>query len=338
MISKYDKIIKEYFDIKDKETRHVLLSINEADQNQVLSALMSKLYDNIVNKVDDIDFGTIPNSKGDITQVENYDKIINCISLIQQILKEYRQDTKPIDIIEEAVGNIRARKEQFEKGFRYNLEFIMITYSTMTLSVISSLSFLISTCIDFIKSPSQDDFTISLNNTALIKTKQNLLFTNLQKFNNICNSGDLDRSLDFVVKNNLKQLTGAEITFVVAGIAITGIILNILPILRELIFFFYYSRTRVSDYFDIQADLLQMNAYNLQNNSNTTMSKTDKARIVKKQLSIVDFFRKVSNKVAINTKQSEVTATKELVLDKPVYKTNELMDSMPDSAAAKSLF
>ena len=54
--SLYNEIIKEHFDIMDNDTRKILVSIDEADQNQVLGNLATKLYDSIVKKVTDIDF------------------------------------------------------------------------------------------------------------------------------------------------------------------------------------------------------------------------------------------------------------------------------------------
>ena len=329
----YDKIITEHFDITHNETRKVLLNINEADQNQVLTALTSRLYEHIVEKVDDIDFGTIPNSKGDITMVDNYDRLVDCTNVIESLLIEYKQDLKPIKTIKDAIENVKTRKELFQKGFRYQVELPMITYSTIVLSIISSTSFLVSTCIEFIKIPSQEEFGVILDKVALVKTKSNLLFNNLERFNIACDKKQIDNCLDVVIKNNMKNLTGVEVGFVVGGIAMAGLILNIIPILRELIFFFYYSRTRVSDYFDIQADLLQMNAYAVQNND--TMKKADRERIAKKQMKIVELFRKISNKVAIDTKESEVKATKEIVKSKDdKVKTSDIMDSVPDSASS----
>lgn len=335
MINKkdYDTILNEYFDIEHRETRKVMLNINEADQNQVLSALTSRLYDHIVDRVDDIDFGDIPNTKGDITKLDSYQKLVDCVSIMRQLLEEYKQDVKPIGIIEKAIQNIGARKELFEKAFRYQVELPMITYSTIVLSIISSTSFLVSTCIEFIKIPSQDEFNVILDKVALTKSKSNLLFHNLEKFNTACDKGQIDNCLETIIKNNMKNLTGVEVGFVVGGVAMAGLLLNIIPILRELIFFFYYSRTRVSDYFDIQADLLQMNAYNLQNNE--TMKKSERDKIVKKQLKIVDLFRKISNKIAINTKECEVKATKDIVQsNKEKARTTDLMDSIPDSASS----
>lgn len=335
MINKrdYDTILNEYFDIEHRETRKVMLNINEADQNQVLSALTSKLYDHIVDRVDDIDFGDIPSTKGDITKLDRYQKLVDCVSVMRQLLEEYKQDVKPIGIIEKAIENVAQRKELFEKAFRYQVELPMITYSTIVLSIISSTSFLVSTCIEFIKIPSQDEFSVILDKVALTKSKSNLLFNNLEKFNTACDKGQIDNCLEVIIKNNMKNLTGVEVGFVVGGVAMAGLLLNIIPILRELIFFFYYSRTRVSDYFDIQADLLQMNAYNVQ--SNETMKKSEREKIAKKQIKIAELFRKMSNKIAVNTKESEVKATKDIVqANKEKARTTDLMDSIPDSASS----
>lgn len=328
----YNNIIKEHFDLDHTETRKILVNIDEADQNMVLNTLTSKLYDNIVNKVDSIDYGNIPETKGDITKLENYEKLADCIILMEELLVEFKQDQTPVKIIHEALNNIIERKDIFTRAFAHNIELPIVLYSTISLSIVSSISFLISNCVEFIKSPAQDDFDLIIDKMALVKSKQNLLFKNLERFNKSCTKGEMDRCLEYVIKGNIQNLTGMEMGMVVGGIAIVGLILNIIPILRELIFFFYYSRTRVSDYFDIQADLLQMNAYNIQNNQ--SINKKEREAISKKQLKIVDIYRKLSKKLSVEVKQNEVKTTKELTSDTRQYKTNELLDTVPDSAAS----
>ena len=49
----------------------------------------------------------------------------------------------------------------------------------------------------------------------------------------------------------------------------------IIPIIKELVFYFYYTKMRVSEFFDLQADLLQMNAYNVENNSTVDAKKKE---------------------------------------------------------------
>ena len=105
--------------------------------------------------------------------------------------------------------------------------------------------------------------------------------------------------------------------------------------MRELTFFFYHSRVSISDYFEVQADLLQMNAANIENNSNKP--KKEKDKIVSKQLKIADAFRKISNTIGISAKEAEVKTTKEITATNKKYKTSEVLDSVPDSATS-SLF
>ena len=77
-----------YFDINDRYTREVLCAVNEEDQSKLLASLTSKLYEEIIGRVDEVDFGDIPNSKGDITKLKNYDKIVNCIDIMEKLIKE----------------------------------------------------------------------------------------------------------------------------------------------------------------------------------------------------------------------------------------------------------
>ena len=82
----YDQIIREHFDLSDKYTRKYITSLKEdAQQDQLLAALSSALYDKIVQKVDDIDFGSIPLSRGDITKVEGFASTEECLNIIRRL-------------------------------------------------------------------------------------------------------------------------------------------------------------------------------------------------------------------------------------------------------------
>lgn len=303
-----------HFDLTDKKTRQAILAMNEADQNSVLTALTSKLYDNIVAKVDDIDYGEIPSTKGDVTKLSNYAKLKECIDLLRNILREYKQDTAPIDAVALALANIESRKDMFGRAFRMDVELPIIMYNNMVLAVINGVSYMIATCIEFIKTPNKDTFQISLNKVAFAKTKSNLMYNNLKKFNKCCEKRDFDRSMDHIIKEFVKIHEGAAITGFLTSVggkwAIAALLLMIIPFLREIVFFFYFIRMRVSEFFDLQADLLQMNAYNVE--SNATIDDSKKQKIVSGQLKVVEFFRKVANKFSINSKKAEVETEKEI--------------------------
>lgn len=322
----------EYFDTEDTLTRSVLLAVNEADQGTMMTHLSNKLYQHIVDKVDDIDFGTIPSSKGDITKIDNYDKLTDCINIISEILNQYHQPTESIETIQMALHNMIDRKDLFEKAYKFNVEMPIIIYNTIALAIVSSVSFMISSCVEFIKLPEDKGFDIAVDKTGVVKTKDNLLFNDLSKFNKLCDKGDFDKAMDYVMKQYANNFAGASFAFTASSIVVAlGLILLIIPVIRELIFFFYYSRTRVSDYFDSQATLLTMNAYNIENN--LTREEKSRKEIANKQRKIADFFKKLANKIKINTKTGEVKSNKDIsALNKQKYKTSDVMDNIPDSA------
>lgn len=329
----FEKAMNEHFDATDNETRKVLLAVNEEDQNRVLTALTSKLYDSVVDKVDDIDFGEIPATKGDITKLPSYERTIETAHTIQDIMKQFNQDTsKNVDQILIGIENIATRRELFKKGYLTNMELPIIMYNVMVMNVVKSLSFMISNCIDYIKSPDTDSFDAVVNRNGVIKTDHHVLFDNLRRFNESCRTGEFDKAMDYVIKTGSKQFLGGAL-IVGQSIALIGIVLNIVPISRELVYFYYYNRVRLSDYFALQADLLQINAYDVQHNR-PDISKEERDKIAKKQLTVVNAFRSVSEKIAIDCKKAERSSTKDLVAQSKKYKTSEIMDDVPDSAAA----
>ena len=200
MVSRiYESIIQENFDIQDTITRKTLLTIDEADQTKVLDSLTSKLYQSIMDKVDDIDFGSIPESKGDITAIQNYDQMIECIGVIKSILVEYRQDLDPVENIQEAIQNIQDRKDTFMKAFNLNMDFPILLYNTIVLSIVSSVSLIIATSIEFIKDAGDQGFDIKFDKVSYVKSKNSILYQNLTKFNKECKNGEIDKCLNHII-------------------------------------------------------------------------------------------------------------------------------------------
>lgn len=332
MVSKaYEGVITEHFDIFDDKTRRTLLNINESDQNRVLESLTSKLYKSIMDKVDDIDFGSIPETKGDITQLENYDNLIECIDVIKGILVEYRQNLDPIETILIAIENIQNRIDTWRKAFSMKMDLPVLMYNTVALSIVSSVSLIIATSIEFIKDASDGSYEIKFDKVSYVRNKDGLLFDNLKKFNKSCSSGELDRSLDHIVKSTTRQLTGVSVLTLVSAAAIIGIVTNVIPLLRELVFFFFNTKQGISDYFEIQADLLQMNAEYVKGNPNLDLSTSDRKDIVNKQNKIVQIFRKISNSIAIDNRTSESRAKKDIKSNKKKYNIDDVVDSKLDS-------
>lgn len=335
--SEYNDAINEYFDISDTETRRVLLAVTEEDQSKVLVSLTSKLYDSLMDKFDDIDFGEIPLTKGDITKLSNFENMRSCISIMSELLDEFKQDKEPVNTISLAIQNMMDSVNIWKRAYAGNIELPMVVYNTIVLSIIEATSYLLSMCIEFIKLPSQDTFQAVIDKSALSKSKNHMIFENIRKFNTAYENGQIENAMEFVIKENVKNFGGITTIGVGASIVgIVGLLFCIIPIIRELIFLFYFTRVRVSEFFDVQSDLLQMSAYNVKNNR-LDLTKEERNNISSKQMKVAERFRSVANRVSYTMKDSEIKASKGMKYDSKKYKVDEVLDELPDSASS-SLF
>ena len=344
-------VLKEHFDTSNRRSMKTLLSLNEADQNQAMVALAAKLYEKIVAKVDDIDFGTIPASKGDITKIGNFMEMKDCMNTIREILVHYKQDTVQLDIIDRAIENIKSSKKIWEKAYVVDCDLAITFYNTITLSIVSAVSLLISSSIDFIKEPGQQSFQISFDRAGYNKTKDKLLFQNLEKFNKSYLKGDVEKLMNAVIKSNIDVkesameplsesiIAASTITALVSVIGagmLIGILLTlIIPVLHELVNALYCAKQSVSEYFEVQSKIVQFNAEQLK--YNYTKSEAEIKKIYDKQIKIAELFKKISDKFAVKMNKAESDAKKLIEQEKKQKYTVDDLD-VQDVPAVSSIF
>ena len=115
-----------------------------------------------------------------------------------------------------------------------------------------------------------------------------------------------------------------------------AIISLVVPMLRELVFFFYNAKQSVSDFFAVQADLLEVNANNVQYKSEIPDEK--KSKIADRQNKIAGKFRNVSNTFAIKMKKAQKDADDSITKEKKKYKISDISDGKLDSDDSYGLF
>lgn len=199
--NEYDRIIRENFDLSDNYTRRYIASLHEdAQQEQLLHALSLALYESIVAKVDEIDFGTIPLSRGDITKVEGFNGTVECLNIMRQLVLEYKQNPAVVDVVLTAIENVKERKSLFIKGYALDAEFPMLMYNLIVLCIERATSLMIATCIQFIKDPASTTPKKALYTVAYKKTMEDVMFKQLMCFNNLCKNKEFDKMLDTSMK------------------------------------------------------------------------------------------------------------------------------------------
>lgn len=335
--SQYNEFVKEYFDITDRETRKVLVTINEADQNQVMGSLATKLYDAIVKKVTDIDFGQIPQSRGDITKIPNYLDMVECLTTIRDMMVASKQSTQTPDIIFLSIENMKKYQKIWEKGYVLDNEMAIVFYNTIALSIVSAISLLTSATVEFVKNPQSDVIDLELARVANHKTKDNLLFKNLDKFNKACRKGDIEKIFNEVLKaqRQLKEETIVKeniAAILFTGAMVLGLLSTVIPILHQLTNALYCLRQSVAEYLAGEADVIRLNAEKVQYNRAKTPEQ--KKKIIARQHKIADHFKKWSNKLMIKANKADVEANKKIKEENSnKSKIGDVVDEMPDSAS-----
>jgi len=323
------KAIAEYMDMYDDHTVNVLAVMNEAEQNSLLLSLTNKLYGMIVNKIDSIDFGEIPNTRGDVTRLRHYDQLRECHKVLRQIFEQFHENDEPVDTIEFALDNLENHKELFVGAFAAKAEFPMSVYKTITLAVINATSFMIAVCVEYIKSPKNEGLEIVLNKTGVAKVKDHLVYESLKDWNEACRKGDVENALRPFVQNKAKGFAFTAALGFKTVLVLGGVCLALLPIIKDLVYFFFAARARVSSYFDLQAKLLEMNADELKN-SNDIKTVEDKDKVIRRQLQIAKDFHEISDFIAVDAKTSEIKANNDIKKDKQEYKIDDVEPEKSD--------
>ena len=337
MTKEFKQIVSEYMDITDYKTNTRLYNLDEAEQNTVLLSLTNKLYQMIVAKIDDVEKGDIPKSRGDITRLPKYNQLKECAKTLTSIFEQYKEDTAPIKVIENAIDNLEDNSDVFVQSYMAKVDFGIMIYESVTLAVIGSLSYMIACCIEYVKDPKNDGLTIVMDKTGVAKVKEHLLYENLVKFNEACRTNDVENAIRPLIKNRTQNLFGVGGMVLVKGLLIAvPTIIALIPLIKDLVYYFFAARQRVSVYFDIQADLLEMNANELKDNPNITTD-ADKKSVIRKQLQVARTFRQIADKLAVEAKTAENKADKEIKKDNKKYRIDDV-ETNPSEVSDGPLF
>ena len=327
----YLKIVYEYCDLSDPDFKKRLIYVNEAEQNKVLMSLTAKLYANIVDKANEIDYGDIPETKGDITKLKNYGMMVDTVATLRDIVKEFKQDPKAVNVISEAIANVETRKDEFTKAFRLGYEIPKLIYCTTVLAINDSIAYMIASCIEFIKTPKTESFDMVLDVMRYKKAKDYLIFSNLDKLNREFKNGNIDKIMKAISKGAVdKAMTEAvdsinlanpkvdkklslagTILLGVALAAVAIILFTILGIFQDIVFFFYNTKNKYSQYLEMQAMVMEANANNLDVN-HPEWDDAKKKEVYDRQMKLVDKWRNRAEKWRVTAKKAEVDTEREL--------------------------
>lgn len=285
------------------EEKMKIYALNEAEQAVINDKMVGNIYQSALKKRD-INFDTIPISKGDIKKFDGYDNMITTIDMLRQLSKKFGIKISELDIVETAIGNIRAYRKTFEDAFTFNNDFLTLYYNSLVYACVEAVSLILSSYVEYVKTVTTLEFKLKKGKGMY----GNVCIANLRKFNNTVKSGEFAKFANNILSKNKQQFLGTGI----AATTALGLALSIVPILRQLIYYFYESRMSVGQYLEQQAEFLRIN----QEQMNTDgMSPAEKDKVIRKQKETADKLDRWAEKIKVNSKISDKNSESKLKQD-----------------------
>lgn len=212
--------------------------------------LVEALYHDILSKKT-TDFGKIPESRGNLADLPYYKNMINSIHSLNDLVGENANpDMVRMNALHEAIIQER---NNFEFGFKLNIEIIMYTYNTLVEALMDIINTNIVTYVDYLKETQNISVQLDKNiNTQSMVTRAVDTFLSIRK------KGEWKKLINsYRDQYGARNFTAAGLA---TGIAITGIgIIGIIALLygiRQLIYLYYYSANKVDEKAKVMAEYL----------------------------------------------------------------------------------
>ena len=309
--------------------------LEESVQNGLSDAVLGKMFELTIGKYSKIDFSDIERSRGDITKIKYYANLRECIDILLDI-HSVSNKIPGVLVVSTALSNMLNLKKAFEHAFRTKNNVAIMVYNTVMYSIMEATSYLIATSVDFVKNDSDTEFTVNLYTDS----KQHMLIEQLVKFNKTIDDGSLikfiketenvtpdslheatiastliDKGLEKAISaatnawNNKGVKTGVKVALS-AG-ALIWVACNIVPFIREMIYWIYKTRQKISDAAELQAEFLETNIEILK-----SQDAEKNQKIISKQEKHIKRFRSIAKVFSIESDKAQRDAKKEISDDK----------------------
>lgn len=273
-------------------------TLQENEKTAMSAEVAKKIYEIAVQKLPKIDFGDIPKTKGDVTKFIHYSTMQDAI----EVLESSVGTTPEIATVKLALKNLEANSRGFVKAYMDNIQVLQYLYCLTVLACLQATSLLIASYVTFIKAPSGDyTYQIAVTDTKKNKTMEATCLDSLNTFNQVCLEGGINK-MAFESSNFLGMSAGAAVA---TSMVITFLLL-IVPVMRELIYQFYYMRTTIADFIDAQVSLIELS------HTNGNVAKDAKG----KQQKIAKRLQALSEKIRVEKKIGEDKARKDIKTEK----------------------
>ena len=302
--------------------------MNESTQLSMSDKILDRMFSMLVTKYNKVDFTDIEKTKGNIERFKYFNSLQECINTLCKI-SEAGEVIPDAITLSNTLSNLRALSSQFEHGFKTQNAYTMMIYNIIGYALFEATSYTLAGSIEFVKNGQEYNVEALNLNTS----KKCILISSLEKFNKSAEDGTVTKYMkkseeadkksevmnESAVPAILALLSGASklgavgavASWVTLAVGLLWLGAHIIPLLRELVYLFYRTKHSISETAKIQADFLLANIEVLKNNNGD-------AKVIAKQIRVVEQLRNVSRKFALDYDKSDRDAKidiKEDVID-----------------------
>lgn len=160
------------------------------------ATIMNKLFKE-TQKIDEIDFGKIPDSKGDITKYVYYDQLYDSIELINELMKgNQTENVVAMNKLHQIILNARA---DFVFGFKVNNYIVTSMYKVM----VANLHEMIDICIVDVTEYIRNNLNMSMDKKSMKKVRW--VTSNVKNFIKMYESGQWNTLIKYMRTNASKK-------------------------------------------------------------------------------------------------------------------------------------
>ena len=301
-----------------------IYALTEDQQAIVNDKMVGNLYQSALKRKD-IDFGDIPNSKGDIEKFSGYANMVATVEMLKALTNKFGFKMAELNIVEDAIDNIRIQKRIFEKGYALDIDFMKMYYQALVLACKDATTLLLASYVEFTKTINNIEFQIKKGKGI----SGNICIDSLNKFNQSVKDGSFAKFADGLMSKKQENFTGAA-TAAAAGIKVVGAIAlgtQIVPILRTLLFYFYDAKMSVAEKLAYQKELLEMNAFRLKSSD---MDAQQRNKILDKQKRYINKLEKLADKIRISDQLATKSSSNSIKQDNKQWNISNVTNNGDD--------
>ena len=293
MVFGVPSIVYEASDANDKA---YLRSMNKHDIAQVNANLMQRLYKSMV-EFNSTDFGEIPDSMGDIEKLKCYKPTVECLDIVESLMKQNKIKEPALDDTRLAISNIIKLKPHFVDAFKLKQDYIILVYNTCVMAVLDATRLLITEYVNYMTGPNTATFKLTGRTD---KSRGLRSIECLRTFNKLVKDNTVNDT--FVgLKSSASNLSGE----MAIPLVVIGGLVALLTLSRQLILFFYQSRVKLSDYLEMEAMFLEANKLSVEASK---LPPEKRKQVLLKQEKVILKLRRLADALKIKTEDADASS------------------------------